>query len=286
MKRFGLFAMVAMGAALAATAEVTKLPDITVTDSPLIEDTVVGPYAQPEWTTERRFPTTRVYVQQPPWGMGVEQWVRSKFYGGDRAKHRVQQEFEIGLPHRLQIDLYNNAEVNNKGTMYHDNFAGELRYALADWGKIPMNPTLYGEFKLKDEGANVAEYKLLLGDDFGRGWHWGFNFAYEYDLGGEQAKSYAEALAISKTVIDRKFSIGIEAQYESESVKGERSNPENSLNIGPSVQWRPVPSAHIDLSVMPGLTDDAPDWLTFIVIGYDFGPGHGKEIQAPAAISK
>jgi hypothetical protein len=275
------------GGALVACAEVARMPEVNVTGSALLEETAVGPYGQPDWTTERRFPTTRVYLQQPPWGMGVEQWVRSKFYDGERGVHRVQQEFEIGLPHRFQIDLYNNSEINSHGTMYHDNVAGEVRYALADWGKIPLNPTLYAEYKLKDEGANVAEYKLLLGDDLGHGWHWGFNFAYEYDIGGEErAKEYAEALAISKTIVDRKFSLGIEAQYASESVEGSRDNPENSLNIGPSLQWRPVPEMHVDLSVMPGFTDDAPDILSFIVIGYDFGAENYRGVVPASLKSK
>ena len=29
-------------------------------------------HAAPEWTLARRFPTTRVYLQQPPYGMAVE----------------------------------------------------------------------------------------------------------------------------------------------------------------------------------------------------------------------
>lgn len=278
-----LFFTACIGGVVAVSAQTTKLPEVTVSQPALTEEATVGPYAQPEWTTERRFPTTRVYLQQPPWGMGVEQWVRSKFYDGERGKHRVQQEFEIGLPHRVQLDFYNNAEINEHGTMYHDNYAGEIRYALADWNVIPMNPTLYAEYKLKDEGPNVAEYKLLLGGELGTGWHWGFNVAYEYEIGGEEkAREYAESLAVSRTIVDGKFSLGVEAQYASESVEGSRDNPENSLNIGPSIQWRPIAPVHVDVSVMPGFTDDAPDLLTFLVIGYDFGNGD-KSVTAPVS---
>jgi hypothetical protein len=87
--------------------------------------------------------------------------VRSKVYDGERTEHRVQEEFEIGLPNRFQIDLYVNSEINGDGNWYYDNFAAEVRYALADWGVIPMNPTLYGEYKFEDEGrgADAAEAK-------------------------------------------------------------------------------------------------------------------------------
>jgi len=40
---------------------------------PVTEAAPVGPYNQPEWTTARRFPTTRVYLQQRPGEVGVEQ---------------------------------------------------------------------------------------------------------------------------------------------------------------------------------------------------------------------
>ena len=275
------FLALAASAALGAYAQNTaRLPEATVAQSPLKEEMAIGPYDQPEWTMARRFPTTRVYLQQPPGGMAVEQWVRSKFYDGDRAKHRVQQEFEIGLPHRLQADLYVNHEINNQGTWYYDNFAGELRYALADWGKIPGNPTVYGEYKIKDEGADVAEGKLLLGDELAPGWHWGVNGAYEWDLGGEETREYAVSAALSHTLSDRRLSLGIEAIYATESVAGARGEHEDNLNIGPSLQWRPIPDLHLDFVPLFGVTDDAPDLMTYIVLGYDFGTAR-EEALAP-----
>jgi len=98
MRSAMLYAMTA-GAALAACAQETtpRLPEVTVQQSPLQEESAVGPYEQPEWTTARRFPTTRVYLQQEPWNVAFEQWMRSKYYDGDRGKHRLQEEVEIGL---------------------------------------------------------------------------------------------------------------------------------------------------------------------------------------------
>lgn len=259
------------------------MPEIVV--SPLQEEQSVGAYNQPEWTTERRFPTTRVYLQQPPYSVGVEQWVRSKYYEGKRGKHRIQEEVEIGLPHRFQVDLYENMEMNEHGTLYHDNVALEIRYALADWGRIPMNPTVYAEYKLKDEADDVVEAKLLLGDELARAWHWGVNLVYEGDVGGEErVREYAASAALSRTLVDRRLSLGAETLFTTESVDGARGEPENSLNAGPSLQWRPTHCSHVDLVAMPGLTDDAPDLLTYVVLGVDFGRGEEKNIRAPTSL--
>jgi hypothetical protein len=56
------------------------------------------------------------------------------------------QEYELGLPCRFQIawEFYQEA-ING-----HRQFPFTLiegRYAFADWGKIPLNPTLLAEFK-------------------------------------------------------------------------------------------------------------------------------------------
>src|SRR5690242_10195839 len=63
---------------------------------PLDEDMPVGPYQQPEWTTARRFPTTRVYLQQLPWQVGVEQWVKAQWPRGENGNYLFQEEVEVG----------------------------------------------------------------------------------------------------------------------------------------------------------------------------------------------
>ena len=296
MKRISLIPALLLCAGLARAADITvskppstnKAPAAAVAEAPsyapeLTQNSLVGEYQQPEWTLHRRFPTTRVYLQKEPGEIGVEQWVRSKVNQGERTTHRVQEEVEIGLPHRLQLDLYVNSEINSAGTWYYDNFATELRYALADWGVIPMNPTLYGEYKIKDEGVDVAEAKLLLGGQWPGGWDWAFNFAYEWDLGGERTQEFAESAGISHAVIDRKLGLGIEARYTSESVEGSRGDPENSLNVGPSIQWRPTANTHLDVVPLFGCTEDAPDILSYVVFGYDFGAGDAKTVRNPAS---
>ncbi|MCA9565315.1 MAG: hypothetical protein KC561_17575, partial [Myxococcales bacterium] len=113
----------------------------------LREEEPIGDYGQPRWTAHRRFPMTRVYVR--PAGMiDFEWWLETKLNLSDTndVRHRSQYEFEFGLGHRLQLDLY--LATQQKGhdgafELYQEKV--ELRWALADWGEIWGNPTLYWE---------------------------------------------------------------------------------------------------------------------------------------------
>src|SRR5438046_6742196 len=118
-------------------------------------------------------------------------------YQGDalrfnRPDHMLTQEIEIGLPCRFGIAFENSIE-NHRGTTQERHFNIEGRYALADWNKIPLNPTVFGEYKsgigdiLHEEGPPAQmgkgeaqefideqmplpdsyEVRLLLAQDFG-----------------------------------------------------------------------------------------------------------------------
>ena len=56
------------------------------------------------------------------------------------------QEIEVGLPYRFGIAIENEVEHFNHETV-NANFSIEGRWALADWGKIPLNPTIFAEYK-------------------------------------------------------------------------------------------------------------------------------------------
>ena len=73
------------------------VPEIVVSATALREEQPVGPYHQPEWTTERRFPTTRVYLQEQPYEMGVEQWDRIRYYKDGTVEQRFSEELELGV---------------------------------------------------------------------------------------------------------------------------------------------------------------------------------------------
>ena len=140
-------------------------------------------------------------------------------------------------------------------------------------GKIPFNPTLYGEWKFNHQAPDAYELKLLLADDFAPGWHWGFNAFYEQEVGGGRESESGASFAVSHTLVDQKLSLGVEMNLEAQSGPNLDGKPEVEFLIGPSLQWRPIPRMHLDLVPLLGTTGDSPRVEVFIVFGIDLGRG-------------
>ena len=266
-----------------------RLPVVNVfARSMLSEESATGPTGRPEWTSARRFPGTRVYIQQTPWNYGIESWWRIKHHRDGTISHRLLEELEIGLPGRLQLDLYNDIEGDNRGAFHYQSFNVELRWAVADWGRIWGNPTVYAEYKFADKhwGPDVYEFKLLLGDRLAPRWHWGVNFVWEAETGGEREQEFQVTGGLSYSVVDGRLGVGVEMFYDRDSVKGARGNADDLFAIGPSVQWRITRNLHLDLSCMFGTNDATDRQIGFLVVGYEFG-GHddasGKESRNGSA---
>jgi Putative MetA-pathway of phenol degradation len=283
-----LLTLLAASSALVAepTKPAARLPETTTTgfSSVLSEETPIGVTGRPEWTSARRFTSTRVYIQKEPWEIGVESWWRIKNKRDGSIAHRLLEEVEIGLPYRMQLDLYTQIEGDQDGDFHYQSFDVELRWALADWGKIWGNPTLYAEYKFADPdwGPDVYELKLLLGGQIAPRWHWGVNFVWEAETGGEREHEFQIAGGLSFTLIDGRLGIGIEALYDRTTVKGGRGDDENQFNIGPSIQWRVTRNFHIDISCLFGTNDESTRQTGFLILGYDFGPGgHAERAYTP-----
>ncbi|MBL9142842.1 MAG: transporter [Verrucomicrobiaceae bacterium] len=245
-------------------------------------DANTGAYNQPGWVQRRPFPTTRVHIQRNPGEITVEQWMRWRNKDGEN-KFRFSEEIEFGLPGRIQLDFYYDWTVEDSKADHLD-VAGEIRWAPADWGELPLNPAFYLEYKLTDDdrGGDVIEPKILIGDDFGDGWHWGMNFVYERELSGEKAEEIAITNAISKTITES-LSLGMEMAWKRETVDGSRNDPEQKFIIGPQLQWRPTKSMHIDIAGLFGCTEDSPDFEGWLIVGFDFGAPSQKSSNKPVS---
>jgi len=249
----------------------------------LKEEERIGDYAQPRWTARRRFPTTRVYVV-PGGAAQFEYWLETKtpFDNPGDTRFRSLYEMEFGLGHRLQLDLYLETLQQGPEQWHVSAEKAELRYAFADWGVLPGNPTLYLEWTRQSEGPHKGEVKLLLGDEIAPRWHWGANLVFERELGGaSQGHEYALTGAVSYTVLDQKFSIGAEAQVELVDVRGHRFDFNGyEFLVGPSLQWRPLRQAHVDLVALFGVETERQDaespfgtealFEPTLVIGWEF----------------
>ena len=256
------------GAASSLPPEVVRM-----NTSLLKEEQAVGITGRPEWTGARRFPGTRVYIQKEPGEVGVESWWRFKKKRNGKVANRLLEEIEIGLPYRMQLDLYTNFEGTGSGDFHFQSFNIELRWALANWGEIWGNPAIYGEYKFADNqwGPDVYEFKLLFGDQLAPQWHWGVNFVWEAETGGDREQEFQVTGGLSYTVLDGKFGVGLEAFYNHDTVKGERGDAANIFAIGPSVQWRINDHLHVDLNWMFGTNNDSERHIAYLVVGYDFG---------------
>jgi len=152
-------------------------------------------------------PSTRVYLQDPPWNMEFEQWGRWQYFRDNTSEFLFQEELTLGLPYRFQFDVYDNWTRDDDGNTKQDSIATELRYAFADWGKIPLNPTLYLEYKFGYHKADACEAKILVGDVIAPGWHWGANLFIEQETSEEKATEAGISAALGYTVLDEKLAL-------------------------------------------------------------------------------
>jgi hypothetical protein len=271
-----------------ASRKVRRLPEVTVLDSSLLtEERPVGPTARPEWTSARRFPTTRVYIQRDPWEAGTAAWWRLRHNRDGTWVSRATGEIELGLPHRMQLDLYEDVRVDGSRRSRHEDFAAELRWALADWGKLPLNPTLYAEYKWVEDGADVFEAKLLLGGQIAAGWHYGINLVWERELGGaDRTNEFQVVGGVSRTLLDGRLSLGTEMKYVNESVTGSRSRPEHKFLLGPSVQWRITDRLNLNATSLFGTNRDSQLQEFWFILAYSFGRSGENDYAARTGLRR
>jgi hypothetical protein len=258
----------------------------------------VGSYNQPQWTTQRPFSTTRTYVL-PEGTMEFEQWFIPTFPTTGKGRSRQLEELTVGLPYHLQLDVYarwdiDNSGENNKEVWRYEADQIEMRWALANWDVIPLNPTIYMEWIQRGHNgeSDKYEFKLLLGDSF---FHdklfWSMNFSFEKEIGQAKEDEIQISQAFGTTIIERKLMAGIEMYYQNNSFQDTRGTPSNTFVIGPSLQWRPTNRTFVDLVGMVGLlggktpVQESLRGQVFLIIGYQFGhrAGPSNEIYAPAA---
>jgi len=237
----------------------------------LREESLIGSYEQPLWTATRRFPTTRVYIV-PEGKMEVEYWLRTTVNKDGTTDYRSLYEVEFGLPNRFQLDIYYRTDqTGNDGEIYNSEQL-ELRYALADWGKLPGNPALYLEWIRHDkrDEPDQIEPKILFGGELAQRWHWGVNFVAECQTGGDLAREYQFCSGLSYAVRDYKLALGGECKAAFTDTKEDRGNFEDSIVLGPSLQYRPFPQMTMNFAPLFGVTSDSPTAQVWFNTGWEF----------------
>jgi hypothetical protein len=129
-------------------------------------------------------------------------------------------ECEMGLPYRFNIAVETDIERYD-GDLQDSTVSFEGRYAFADWDKIPLNPTVFAEYKigmgdiLHDEGAPTPgkkfgpggfdksdpipdgyETRLLLSEDFFDRIEWALNVFFEQEIDGDRGREWGIAQSV------------------------------------------------------------------------------------------
>ena len=177
-------------------------------------------YGAPAAFSQSRFaPLTNAYVL--PLGVAYT----SLIYEDDvvhyrNPDHHFTQELEVGLPYRFNLAFENDVQ-HYDGDTQDATTSIEGRLALADWDKIPLNPTIFSEVKfghgdiLHDEGAPTPSHKfgpggfdksapipdsyelrLLLSEEFFNRIEWAMNTFFEQETGGDRGREWGIANSI------------------------------------------------------------------------------------------
>lgn len=247
-----------------------EMAEVIVTAKKYPLQTKVGPYNQPLWSTMRMFPSTRVYVMNPPGSVMYEKWFDIRDRRDGPAQIRMRDEFTFGLGKRLQLDLYSHTVYdgeNGNKTFSWRGFSWELRYALADWGKIWGNPTIYLEHKLLN-GYMGIEPKLLLGDRIGKNGIWGLNLIYEGNIAPTKElrePEYASTASYGH-IINNDLTLGVSSMYRYNDFGG----GSQEIYLGPLIQYRFNGHAYLTIEMMPGLTQESKASRSTMIFAWRF----------------
>jgi len=269
---------------------------------------VPSAYGAPPGFSRSRFSNlTKAYVL-PPGGVYAGLIYEGDAFRDGPPDHLFTEEVEVGLPHRFGVAFELSQERFN-GDFQNKSFSIEARYALADWNKIPLNPTLFAEYKFgvgtlrHEEGPppppeeeeeeesgppkvpDAYEFRLLLAQDFGDKVEWAMNLFFENENTGDRGREWGFAQSATMPILlpNERLKAGVEMQYTNFTVKDTRGDPTHSFVIGPTIAWKPTRNSRLDVSPLFGCTDDSPRAQVFVVFSMLFGPGGETEAEAPAS---
>jgi hypothetical protein len=271
---------------------------------------VPSAYGAPPGLSRSRFSnTTQAYVL-PPWAFFFGELFEGQGFRHEPPDYLFTQEIEMGLPYRFNIAAETELERFNGGGGVQT-VSLEARWALADWNKIPLNPTLFAEYKFgvgtirheevppppggggeaeeEEEGGppkvpDAYEVRLLLAQDFFERVEWAMNWFFEKENTGDRGREWGFSQAAMMPVLlpNERLKVGIEMLYKNVTTKDTRGDAVNSFVIGPTVAWKPTAQTRLDISPLFGCTHDSPVADIFVAFSWLFGGEHA-EAEAPVS---
>src|SRR6266581_2975474 len=259
--------------------------------------------APPGFSRSRFSNTTQAYVLAP-WAFFFGEIFEGQGFRHGPPDYLFTQEVEMGLPYRFNIAAESQFERFNGGGGAQT-VSLEARWALADWNKIPLNPTLFAEYKFgvgtirheevpppsgggEESGPpkvpDAYEVRLLLAQEFFGRLEWAMNWFFEKENTGDRGREwgFSEAAMIPVLLPNERLKVGIEMEYKNVTTKDTRGDAVNSFVIGPTVAWKPTAQTRLDISPLFGCTHDSPVADVFVAFSWLFG-GERAEAEAPVS---
>jgi hypothetical protein len=238
--------------------------------------------APPDLSRGRISTLTKSYVL-PPFGFELETIYEGDIFRGGPPRHLFTQEVEVGWPLRFDVAIQN--EVRRfSGSTDDRSFSITGRYALADWNKIALNPTVFGEYKAGFGAiSDAVEFGLIMSRDFRHMIEWAMNWFVEQEVNGERSTNWGFAQSVEVPVLlpEERLEVGLEMQYlQKEKSIAQVAQP-RGLVIGPTLAWRPTKTARFDLSPLFGCTGDSPRVEIFAVFSLSLGKATTGETETP-----
>jgi len=278
------------------------------TEEPIVVtgEEVPSAYGAPPGFSRSRFSNAVNAYVLPPWAFFFGELFEGTGFRHGPPDYLFTQELEMGLPYRFNVAAESQFERFNGGGGAQT-VSLEARWALADWNKIPLNPTVFAEYKFgvgtirheevppppgggeeEESGPpkvpDAYEVRLLLAQDFFERVEWAMNWFFEKENTGDRGREWGFSQAAMTPILlpNERLKVGIEMEYRNLTVKDTRGNPVNSFTIGPTVAWKPTNSTRVDISPLFGCTQNSPVADVFVAFSWLFG-GERAEAEAPVS---
>ena len=241
--------------------------------------------APPDLSHGRISTLTKSYVLSP-FSFDLEAGYEGDIFRHGSPAQLFRQEIEMGLPARFTVGLQNQLE-HFAGETRDRSFTLEARYALANWNKLPLNPTISAEysFGLSNALPDSGELALLISHDFPNLIEWAMNIFVDREFSGRQSTSagFAQSVEVPVLLPEEKLEVGLEMQYRSGGEPIGSIESPRGFAIGPTLAWRPTKKARFDLSPLIGCSDHTPAVEVFAIFSFSFGGPAAVEAETPAS---
>ena len=207
----GCAVLVFFAANHSALAQATTESAVVVTGEGSPQRVPVPRYGHP-FSRSRFSNAVNAYVL-PPWAFFFGELFEGQGFRHGPPDYLFTQEIEMGLPYRFNVAAETQFERFNGGGGAQT-VSLEARWALADWNKIPLNPTIFAEYKFgvgtirheevpppsgrggeeEESGPpkvpDAYEVRLLLAQDFGEHVEWAMNWFFEKENTGDRGREW------------------------------------------------------------------------------------------------